>query len=114
MAFGAALSLGLRERMSMANIRFLSERQGDGNALRRGRIDLDIGPIHSRPSQKIQLALPTEQKLVGVVRPGHPLLKGHLSPQRYAAQWYVGAALRPDESPPVDETPARALSVLSR
>jgi DNA-binding transcriptional LysR family regulator len=79
--------------------------------LREGRIDLDIGSIHRRHPE-IKLELLTEQKLVGVVRTGHPLLQGRVSPQRYAQERHVGVALRPGESSPVDE--ALALLGLDR
>ena len=99
--FGAALAAALEETMPAARLQFLPEGHSDVSALREGRIDLDIGSFRGRHPE-IEVEVLSEQKLVGAVRAGHPLLQGRLTAKRYAAQRHVTVTLRQGETSPVD------------
>lgn len=105
--FGAALAEALEQDMPLASLQFLPEGHSDSGALREARIDLDIGVLRDRDPEA-EILLLSEQPLMGAVRPGHPLLQGELTMQRFAAERHVAMAPRPRENSPVDEALARS------
>lgn len=99
--FGAALAEALQQDMPLASLQFLPEGHSDPGALREARIDLDIGVLGERdPETEIRLL--SEQPLLGAVRPGHPLLQGELTAERFAAERHVAMAPRLRETSAVD------------
>lgn len=99
--FGATLALALQEAMPLASLHFMPDGHADADALREGRIDLDIGSLRERPAeaQTVELA---SQRLIGALRAGHPLAKGRPSVKRYAAARHVAITPRQGEVSPVD------------
>lgn len=89
-------------------LRFAPKPNKDATPLREGLIDLEIGVVeNSAPEMRTQALF--RDRLVGVVRAGHPLLAGRsVTAKRYAACKHVVASPRGDVSGPVDE----ALAVL--
>lgn len=83
-------------------LRFIPEGHGDLRALREGEADLQVTVIEDpAPETRVELLL-TDQA-VGVVRPGHPLLQGAMTPERYAAAEHVIASRRGRTSGPIDQ-----------
>jgi DNA-binding transcriptional LysR family regulator len=99
--YGATLSLALQQVMPLARLHFLPEGHVDLTGLREGRIDLDVGAFREREPE-IEVTLLSQQRLVGVVKAGHPLLKGKLTAKRFAAERHVAVAARPREGQAVD------------
>ena len=104
--FGAALASSLERDMPQASLQFLPEGHSDANALREGRIDLDIGAFRERDPE-VQVLQLSSQPLLGAVKSGHPLLQGPLTAQRFAAERHVVMNSRPRETSPVDAALAR-------
>ncbi|MDM0029483.1 LysR family transcriptional regulator [Variovorax saccharolyticus] len=103
--FGASLSRALESDMPLATLQFLPETLADPGGLREGRLDLDIGSFRSTdPETETQVL--SQQRLVGAVRTGHPLMKlpkkNPLSAQRFAAARHVGVTPRAGEVSAVD------------
>lgn len=91
--YGAALLEAMRKEIPLARLRFVAESEGDSLALRDGRIDLDVGALVDR-GPEIQTSLLYEQRIVGVVRTGHPLLEARITPKRFALQQHVAITQR--------------------
>lgn len=103
--FGASLSRALEVEMPLASLQFLPETHADADALREGRIDIDMGSFRSTDPETETRVL-SEQAFVGAVRAGHPLLKTPkktpMTAERFAAARHVGVTPRPGEGSPVD------------
>lgn len=104
---GATLAQELQQVMPHAALQLLPEGYVDPGALREGRIDLEVssGPP---PGPEIETLALREQRLMGAVRIGHPLLAGRFSLRRFAAERHVAVATRPHEALPIDAALAAA------
>ncbi|GAB2907291.1 LysR family transcriptional regulator [Nonomuraea fastidiosa] len=81
---------------------FIPEGHEDEPALRRGSADLVLAAIADpEPETRVEPLL--VDRPVGVVRPGHPLLDGPVTPERLAAAEHVIASRRGRGAGPVDE-----------
>lgn len=98
---GATLALALQETMPLASLHFVPDGHADADALREGRIDLDIGSLRERPTEAQTLVL-SSQRLIGAVCAGHPLSKGRPSAKRYTAERHVAITPRQGEISAVD------------
>ncbi|SNX63501.1 LysR family transcriptional regulator [Streptomyces sp. TLI_55] len=66
-------------------IRYLGESHVDAPFLREGTADLEVGVVdQTQPEVHTETLL--EDRMVGVVRAGHPLLDGELTPERFATE----------------------------
>lgn len=82
-------------------LRFLMESHVDAPLLREGAADLEVGVIDTRSPEVHHESL-YEDHMVGVVRPGHPLLSGELTPARFAAADHLTVSRRGRMEGPVD------------
>jgi len=109
--FGASLQSIAAQEAPGITLRFADQGKEDVSALREGRIDLDIGVLGSiGPEIRLQTLL--RDRFVGVVRRGHPLLKGRVTARRFAAATHVSASRRGLSRGPIDD--ALAVQGLSR
>ena len=70
--------------------------------MREGLVDLEIGVLgETGPEVRVQTLF--RDRYVGVVRRGHALLTGELTPARYAACGHVVASRRGRATGPVDD-----------
>jgi DNA-binding transcriptional LysR family regulator len=82
-------------------LRFAPEDYEDAAPLRDGRIDLDVGVIDlEEPELRRQLLF--RDGFVGVVRKGHVLARGKVTPKRFAACHHIAVSRRGRTSGPVD------------
>ncbi|MFF4401245.1 LysR family transcriptional regulator [Streptomyces sp. NPDC001480] len=84
-ALGAPLFARAAEEAPGIRIRFLAESHVDAPFLRQGTADLEVGMIDTS-APEVHVETLCEDRMVGVVRAGHPLLEGELTPERFAAQ----------------------------
>ncbi|MEU6279021.1 LysR family transcriptional regulator [Streptomyces sp. NPDC047028] len=82
-ALGATLFARAARDAPGIRLRFLSESHVDGPFLRQGTADLEVGVIDA-VSPEVRVERLHEDRMLGVVRPGHPLLDGELTPERFA------------------------------
>jgi DNA-binding transcriptional LysR family regulator len=99
--YGATLLMVLRREIPLARLRFVPESDSDALALREGRIDLDVGTLPDK-GPEIKTSLLYEQRIVGVVKAGHELLKARITPKRFAAQEHVVVTRRSHAKEPMD------------
>ncbi|NRQ37213.1 LysR family transcriptional regulator [Nonomuraea sp. NN258] len=81
---------------------FLPEGHADQHALRDGSADLEVTVIVD-PAPETRVEPLMSDRAVGVVRPGHPLLGGPITPARLAAAEHLVATRRGRTSGPLDE-----------
>lgn len=92
----------VRQAAPGVSLRFLPEGRESHRALRDGLADVVIEVVGERTSDTRVEPLLTDGN-VGVVRRGHPLLDGEITPERYAAADHVSASRRGLPHGPIDE-----------
>ncbi|GAA2074941.1 LysR family transcriptional regulator [Streptomyces albiaxialis] len=101
-SIGMRLLERVRREAPGVSLRLVPEGPGDETGLREGRADLDIGVVHTpAPGTRVEYVFTDDN--VGVVRAGHPLLDGGITPERYAAAEHVTTSRRGRLYGPIDE-----------
>ena len=103
--FGAALAAHAARQAPRVRLRFADQGNEDVEALREGRIDVDIGAI-GEMGPEIRLQALFHDSFVGVVRSGHPL-EGRVSLRRFVAFPHVSVSRRGRFAGPIDEALSR-------
>lgn len=103
-ALGPELLARVRAEAPGVSLRFLGEDPtSDGSSqLRDGQADLDIGVVQDAPPEIVVEPLFTD-RMAAIVRAGHPLTSGELTPSRYAAADHVSASRRGKLTGPIDD-----------
>ncbi|MFJ4005572.1 LysR family transcriptional regulator [Streptomyces sp. NPDC090023] len=84
-------------------LRFLSESPVDAPFLRQGTADLEIGVVDTT-APEVRVETLYEDVMLGVVRAGHPLLDGELTPERFAgAAGHLSVSRRGRLHGPIDD-----------
>ena len=89
-----------------ARLRFAPKPDKDVRSLREGIVDLEIGVL-GQTGPEVRLQALFHDRFVGVVRKGHSLTTGPVTPERYAACDHVVTSRRGRMSGPVDEALAQ-------
>ncbi|MFJ7901176.1 LysR family transcriptional regulator [Streptomyces sp. NPDC096198] len=84
-SLGAPLFARPAEEAPGIRIRFLGESHVDVPLLRRGTADLEVGVVDAQEPEVLVEPL-FEDRMLGVVRAGHPLLDGELTAARFATE----------------------------
>ncbi|MGE7384018.1 LysR family transcriptional regulator [Streptomyces sp. NPDC004126] len=100
-AFGAALFRRAAREAPGVRLRFLAESHVDLPMLREGVADLEFGVIDTR-SPEVRTEHLFDDRVLGVVRAGHPLLRGRITAQRFAAGEHLTVSRRGRLEGPVD------------
>ena len=98
----ARLSAAVSAAAPGVRLRFAAKADKDIRPLRDGSVDLDIGVI-SGDGAELRAQTLYHDIFVGIVRQGHPLLDGDITPQRYAAFDHVVASKKGRYTGPVDD-----------
>lgn len=106
--FGAALLARVAREAPGVRLRFVPKADRDSGPLRDGSVDLETGIVGSTTGPELRAQALFRDRFIGVVRPGHPLARGKITAQRYAAGRHVVVARRGSKPGHVDE----ALSAL--
>lgn len=100
-ALGAALIAAVSAAAPLVRLRFAPKVEKTSAYLRDGSADLEIGVVGNMgPEVRVQALF--RDRFVGVVRLGHPLASGAITPERYAAACHVVASRRGRAHGPVD------------
>ncbi|MEU8840165.1 LysR family transcriptional regulator [Streptomyces roseus] len=104
--FGATLFSRVAREAPGVRLRFLSESHVDTPALREGVADLEVGVVDGG-SPEVRVESLFEERMVGVARAGHPLLRGRMTARRFAAAEHLIVSRRGRLEGPVDTALAR-------
>ncbi|MBK6999956.1 MAG: LysR family transcriptional regulator [Rhodoferax sp.] len=83
--------------------RFVQKLDKDSAQLREGTIDLETGVVVSTMGPEIRAQALFRDRFVGVVRLGHPLSQGEITPTRYATGRHISISRKGLEMQSIDE-----------
>ena len=91
---GPALLVRIAQQAPGVRLRFVDKSDKDSALLREGSIDLSIGVVDASASPELLTQALFRDRLIGVVRSGHPLSQGHVSAERFAQGRHVYVSRR--------------------
>jgi len=101
--FGAALIARMAGQAPGVRLRFLHKTDKDSTALRDGTVDLETGVVGKSASPELRTQGLFRDRLIGVVRRGHPLAQGEITPARFASGSHISVSRRGLERGPIDD-----------
>ena len=85
------------------SLHFLHKLDKDSGPLRDGSVDLETGVVDQAIGPEVRAQALFQDRYVGVVRVGHPLSEGEITPARFAAARHVHVSRRDGDKGPNDE-----------
>ncbi|NWB29243.1 LysR family transcriptional regulator [Pseudomonas gingeri] len=101
--FGAALIARVSQQAPGVRLRFVQKPDKDSTPLRDGTVDLETGVVGKAASPELFTQALFRDRFVGVVRAGHPLSEGEMTPARYAAGRHISVSRRGLDKGPIDD-----------
>ena len=101
--FGPGLIARVATEAPGVRLCFVPKLDKDSTPLRDGAVDLETGVIGKTTVPELRVQALFRDRLIGVVRTGHPLSEGEITPARYAAGRHISVARRGQERGPIDE-----------
>jgi DNA-binding transcriptional LysR family regulator len=102
--FGAELIARVGREAPHVQLRFVQKLDNrESSLLREGSVDLETGVIAETTSPEVRAQALFRDRFIGVVRSGHPLMKGKVTAKRFAAARHVYVSRRGLDKGPVDE-----------
>jgi DNA-binding transcriptional LysR family regulator len=90
--FGAALVARAGAEAPGVRLRFVQKPDKESAPLREGTVDLETGVVEPTTGPELRARALFEDRLVGVVRAGHPLAEGGITASCYAAYPHVNVS----------------------
>jgi len=88
-SFGPELLARIAQETPGVRLHFLQKPDKDSAHLRSGRVDLETGVLEESLGPEVRSQALFRDRLVGVVRAGHPLSEGRLTVAKYASAAHV-------------------------
>ena len=82
---------------------FVQKPDKDSTPLRDGIVDLETGVVGNTAAPELRVQALFRDRFIGVVRKGHPLSRGEITPSRYAAGRHVYVSRQGRDKGPIDE-----------
>jgi DNA-binding transcriptional LysR family regulator len=101
--FGPDLVARVREEAPGVRLCFVPKTDRDSASLRDGIVDLETGVVGKTTAPELRAQALFRDRFVGVVRMGHPLCEGEITPARYAAGRHIVVSRRGLDRGPIDE-----------
>ncbi|OOG37250.1 LysR family transcriptional regulator [Polaromonas sp. A23] len=101
--FGPKLIARISQEAPGVRLRFMQKSDKDSTPLRDGVVDLETGVLGKTTGPEVRVQALFRDRFVGVVRMGHPLSQGKLTPARYAAGRHICVSRRGQDKGPIDE-----------
>jgi DNA-binding transcriptional LysR family regulator len=101
--FGPGLIARVGREAPGVQLRFVPKQDKDSTPLRDGGVDLETGVVGKITSPEVRTQALFRDRFVGVVRKGHPLSKGKITPARYVSGRHVLVSRRSIDRGPIDE-----------
>jgi DNA-binding transcriptional LysR family regulator len=102
--FGPALIARVGEEAPGVRLRFVQKLDKDSALLRDGAVDLDTGVVAGTTGPEVRAQALFRDRFIGVVRMGHSLSQGEITPARYAAGRHICVSRRGLVKGSIDET----------
>jgi DNA-binding transcriptional LysR family regulator len=84
-------------------LRFVRKPDKDSASLRDGTVDLETGVVGKTTGPEVRARALFRDRFIGVVRLGHPLSQGEITPSLYAAGGHIRVSRRDLDKGPIDE-----------
>lgn len=101
--FGPDLIARASAQAPGVRLRFVQKLDKDSALLREGAIDLETGVVAGTMGPEVRAQALFRDRFVGVVRAGHALSQGEMTPERYASGRHIGISRKGLEMGPIDE-----------
>jgi len=101
--FAPALIEAVAGQAPGVRLRFMQKIDKDSAPLRDGLVDLETGVVGETTGPEVRAQALFRDRFVGVVRKGHPLARGRVTPARYAAARHVLVSRRGLDKGPLDD-----------
>jgi len=101
--FGPELIARVGAQAPGVRLRFVQKPNRDSAPLREGSVDLETGVVGETTSPEVRAQALFRDRFVGVVRLGHPLTQGEITPARYAAGRHILVSRMGLDKGPIDE-----------
>lgn len=103
-SFGPALIARVFAEAPGVQLRFVPKPDKESTSLRDGSVDLETGVIDPNTGPELRSQALFRDRFIGVVRSGHALSRGKVTPKRYAAGRHVVFSRRGIAKGHIDET----------
>jgi DNA-binding transcriptional LysR family regulator len=101
--FGPEIIARVGEQAPGVRLRFVPKPDKDSTPLRDGSVDLETGVVGKSTGPEVRAQVLFRDRFIGVVRIGHPLSRGEITPARYAAGRHILVSRRGLDAGPIDE-----------
>jgi len=101
--FGPDLIARVSEEARGVRLRFVQKPDKDSALLREGSVDLETGVVGDTTSPEVRTRALFRDRFIGVVRMGHSLSQGEITPSRYASGMHILVSRRGLAKGPMDE-----------
>jgi DNA-binding transcriptional LysR family regulator len=101
--FGPRLVARLGQEAPGVRLWFVPKLERDSAPLRDGSVDLETGVAGKATGPELRTQVLFRDRSIGVVRSGHPLSQGEITPARYAAGRHVTDSLHDLDRGPIDQ-----------
>ena len=101
--YGAALIARAAREAPGVRLRFVQKPDKDSTPLRQGSVDLETGVVEKTTAPELRVQALFRDRIVGVVREGHPLSQGDVTPARYAQGGHICVSRQGLDREPVDD-----------
>ncbi|MEI7552018.1 MAG: LysR family transcriptional regulator [Verrucomicrobiota bacterium] len=101
--FGPDLITRLSREAPGVRLCFVQKPNKESTPLRDGTVDLETGVVEKTTSPEVLTQALFRDRYIGVVRKGHPLARGKITPARYAAGRHISVSRYGIDNEPVDQ-----------
>ena len=101
--FGPDLIARVGQDAPGVRLRFVQKPDKDSTPLRDGIVDLETGVVGQTTGPELRTQRLFRDRFIGVVRAGHPLSKGRITPARYVAGQHILVSRRGLDEGPIDD-----------
>lgn len=101
--FGPRLIARVGHEAPHVRLRFIPKPNKDREPLREGNVDFETGVVDRTTGPEVHSAPLFRDRLVGVVRVGHPLSQGRMTAARYAAGKHISVSRAGTNESPIDD-----------
>jgi DNA-binding transcriptional LysR family regulator len=101
--FGPDLIARVSEEAPGVRLCFMQKPNKESAPLRDGTVDLETGVVGKTTGPEVRAQALFRDRFIGVVRMGHPLSQGEITPSRYASGRHILVSRRGLDKGPIDE-----------
>ena len=101
--FGPDLIARIGEEAPGVRLCFVQKPDKDSQPLRDGLVDLETGVVGQTTAPELRMQALFRDRFIGVVRMGHPLSQGEVTPSSYASGRHIYVSRRGLDRGPIDE-----------